>query len=133
MKTELRLVGGATEGGIVELPTEVLLPARTYQEAMRISMRMSRVKRSLESWAELLGYAHPRFSRILNCDLDSPGKDKAFLNPKKYTLFYQITGNYGLRQWFDLESRGLLNHQRMCPREERKQQLLRELELLEAS
>ena len=127
---ELTLIAGM-DSHINELPTDVLLPCRTYQDAMRVSMRLSRVRRSDGDWAYLMGYDQGQWSRILNCDLEAGGKGKAFLNPTKDTLFYRLTGNYGLLQWRVLEAKGMLNHQRMNKDQQRLEALRAEIAELE--
>lgn len=125
----LTLLGGTLEGGSRDVPADLLSPCRTYQDALKVGMRLDPARRTWGAIADALGIDSGQWSRILNCDLRGGTKAK-FLNPAKYSLFEQTVQNNALSKFFRMESEGLLNHQNVS-KEQRRAQLLAELEALE--
>ena len=113
------------------MPADLLMPCRTYQDALKVGMRLDPAKRTWGAIADALGIDKGQWSTILNCDLSGGTKAK-FLNPAKYSQFEKTVQNNALSKFFEMESKGLLNHQNVS-KEQRRAQLLAELEALESA
>ena len=104
-------MGGMQEGGRRDVPADLLMPCRTYQDALKVGMRLDPAKRTWGAIADALGIDKGQWSTILNCDLQAGGRRSKFLNPAKYSQFENTVQNNALSKFFDMESKGLLNHQ----------------------
>ena len=121
---------GAVKGGIDEVPTDYIRPCRTIQEAMWVGIRTSHLP--AEAVGDALGYSKGHWSQILNCNASKRGKGFKGLHPGLYRNFAEVTGNWALYQFLEMERRGQLNHQRNDV-EQRRAQLLAELAELESA
>lgn len=107
----LRLVGGAIEGGFRDVPAELLLHCRTYQDALRVGMKYARRKMDDCKVAELLGISKGHFNKILNCDLSVPGPKRKMMSEPMMDDFENIVGNNALSKYWQLKGQQMLDHQ----------------------
>jgi len=112
---------------IEDAPAHLVAQCRTHQEAVQLCMRLSHVKRTETRWAEIYGTTRGTFNLLLNGGTKAR---KRYIDPEKFNLIQQWAGNRAIAQWFDMESRGLLNHQK--PRDARIRELEAQLAELKA-
>jgi len=98
-----------------------------FIDSVNLCMNQSIVKRTRETWAELLGMSQGTLSLILN----KGGSEKRRRNfpPELINVVQRLSGNTAINQWLDMELKGELNSQQSS--ESRKEKLLAELAEIE--
>lgn len=91
-----------------ELPFEVLTHCRNYREAIRVGVRFSPYIQTEQQLAEALGMDSGRISQILN----KKSRRVRYFDPDRFEELESILGNRCVSQFFELQSKRLLHHQR---------------------
>jgi hypothetical protein len=128
-QAQLGLIGGVSKGGIEDVPSDFLRPCKTIQEAMWVGIRLS--SQHWESVGAALDYSKSHWSQILNCNAAKRGKGFKGMHPSLYRKFSEVTGNWAVYQFLEMERRSQLNHQR-GDIQSRVEELRAELSALEA-
>ena len=92
-----------------DVPEHLVALCRDYIDAVNLCMNESRTKRTRRTWSEHLEMHEASLSLILNKG-GSEGR-KRNLDPNLFDVIQRLAGNRAISQFFDLQSRGLLNHQ----------------------
>lgn len=108
----LRLVGGAIQGGMRDIPAEFLLHCRTYQDALRIGIKFSIGRLDECRVAERLDMSKGHLNKIINCNLSVPGPKRKMMSEPQMDQFEEVVGNNALSKYWALKSERLLDHQR---------------------
>ena len=90
-----------------DAPSQAVAQCKTVEQAAALCMDLSVVKRTRKSWAELLGATGGTLSAIIN----KTGQRIQHMPSDWYLIIQHEAGNRAIAQWFDMESRGQLNHQ----------------------
>jgi len=109
-----------------DAPASLVSQCQNYRDAVRVCIQLSPF--SQDQIAGRLGMAKGSFNLILN--RGGSEKRKRYLDPDLFEAIETICGNRAITQYFEMQSRGLLNRQNKT---ERVAALRRELEMLEAS
>lgn len=117
---------GVMHGGEAEVDDRLVAQCDTEQAAYRLCITCSKVHRSQESIAELMGMSKGAFNAILNSDY---AERKRYMGRTQQILLEQICQNTVVSQWDRLYRKGLLNCQRS--KEDRAAELRAELARLE--
>jgi hypothetical protein len=112
---------------ITDAPPEYIAMCNDVVDAVNLCMNLSTVRYTRGAWALYLGMAEGSLSLILNKGGSS--KRKRFINPDLFGQIQERAGNRAISQYFDMESRGLLNRQ---SKKTRIQELEAELARLKA-
>ena len=119
MKKQMELsIYGNVKTEIVDAPWHLVSICSTKADAYRLTMNLSKVKRSDATWAELLGITKGYLSQILNSTSDSP----KYMPPQVEVELMRLSGNKAFSQWVELAARGELSSQKT------KEQEMAELE-----
>lgn len=94
---------------IRDLPPHLVALCRDYIDAVNLCMNESNVKRTRRTWAELLDMKEGSLNIIINRG-GSSGR-KRNMDPALFDTIQRLAGNRAICQFFDMQSRGLLNHQ----------------------
>lgn len=116
---------GSIDTSVVEAPRDLVALCRNKADAYRLTMNLSRVKRSDTAWAELLDMPKGRLSQILNPETNTA----RYMPPKCEVELIRLSGNTAFTQWVVMAAKGELAHQKST--ESRKAELLAELAQLE--
>ena len=108
----LRLVGGAIQGGMRDIPAEFLLHCRTYQDALRIGIKFSLSRLDECRVAERMGMSKGHLNKIINCDLLEAGPKRKMMSEYQMEQFEEVVGNNALSKYWVLKFERLLDHQR---------------------
>lgn len=117
---------GEISNEIISLDWSLVRLCKTEQEAMRLCIDKSRVRRKQEDIAELLGMNRSSLNTILNADHNTRAR---YMSRLKQIELQKLCGNRAIDQWAEMYAKGLLNHQTST--EQRKAELLAELRELE--
>lgn len=107
-------------------PEHLVSLCDTKADAYRLTMNLSRVKRSDATWAELLGLSRGYLSQILNPRTNSP----KYMPPKAEVELVRLAGNTAFCQWVIMSAKGQLNSQKTDA--QREAELLQELAAIKA-
>lgn len=94
---------------IRDVPAHLVALCRDYVDAVNLCMNESNVKRTRRTWAGLLGMNEGSLNIILN--RGGTSERKRNLDANLFDAIQRLAGNRAISQFFDLQSRGLLNHQ----------------------
>ena len=100
----LRLVGGAIQGGMRDIPAEFLLHCRTYQDALRIGIKFSLSRLDECRVAERMGMSKGHLNKIINCDLLEAGPKRKMMSEYQMEQFEEVVGNNALSKYWVLSS-----------------------------
>jgi hypothetical protein len=117
MQQQLRIMG-AVSGEVKNLPWRDVAMCRSECDAIKMCMKMARVRMSDESWADAIGLVHKTtgkpdasaFSRMINADTNNKPR---FLSFSQYKLIQKVAGNRAIEQWYELWESGELDCQKM--------------------
>lgn len=99
---------------IRDIPAHLVAQCRDYIDAVNLCMNESTVKRTRRAWASLLDEVDGKMKEgTLNLILNRGGKSerKRTLDPNYFDVIQRLAGNRAISQFFDMQSKGLLNHQ----------------------
>jgi len=92
----------------VNAPSHLVASCRDYTDSIRLCMSLSNPKRNERAWAELLEMSPGNLSAVLNSRFS---KRKRFMNPDLYPVIEDLAGNRAISQFFEMQSKGMLNSQ----------------------
>ena len=112
VQTEMQLMG-QIDLEIRDLPAEQVAHCSHWAQAIRLCMDRSRVRRTQDSWAELLGMTRGALNTILNSDTAAKreGRER-YLSIDLATDIQVLAGNRAIEQYMSMRRQGLLNCQR---------------------
>lgn len=115
MQGELRLIGEINSQR-VDVPWDEVALCNTVQQAYWLCMKHSRVKRTQDNWADLLGFkSRGALNNVLNSDQT---KCVRHLGRIREIQLQQLACNNAIEQWADLYQKGMLNCQKTLDDEE---------------
>ena len=94
---------------ISDAPSNLVALCSNYREVVKLCMNLSHHRMTQGEWADYLGMAEGSLSLILNPPRGNHRKRN--LDPELFNKIQMKAGNRAISQFFDMESRGLLNHQ----------------------
>ncbi len=128
MQQEMCLLGDV-KGEVREVDWRLVRQCRTEQAAMRLCVQLSRVRRTQECLAKVLGLrTRSTLNTILNSDYN---KRPRHMSRKMQADLQVACGNRAIDQWASLYERGGLAHQQT--EQQRINELRQELAALESS
>lgn len=128
MQRELRLLGEINTQR-VDVPWDEVSMCETVQQAYWLCMKHSRVKRTQDNWADLLGFkSRGALNNVLNSDQT---KLVRHLGRVREIELQRLACNNAIEQWADLYQKGMLNCQKS--KDDEIQQLEQRLQQLRAS
>lgn len=123
---ELALLGELTNE-LKEIEPRFVAMCDSHPQAVRLCMDKSRVKRTQDDWADVIGMNRSQFKQCI-----STSKERTKNLPAEREEQLQMAaGNLAISQWRKMYRMGLLNCQRS--KEDRKAELLAELAKLDAA
>lgn len=109
MKKQMELgIYGNVKSEIVEASWSLVALCKSKADAYRLTMNLSKVKRSDSTWAELLGISKGYLSQILNASSNSP----KYMPPDVEVELMRLSGNKAFNQWVELAAKGELTSQK---------------------
>src|SRR5690606_22855270 len=91
-----------------DAPAELVAMCNTAVDAVNLCMRLARIPMPLEDWANKLDMKKGTLSILLN---GGTRKRRRYFNPDDFIFIQQIAGNRAIAQYFEMESKGMLNRQ----------------------
>ena len=114
MKNQMELsIYGNVKSEIIDAPWHSVALCRSKADAYRLTMTLSRVKRSDSTWAELLGISKGYLSQILNSTSNSP----KYMPPNAEVELMRLSGNKAFNQWVEMAAKGELLSQKTVEQE----------------
>lgn len=95
MSNSLNLAFGALNGDVIPVAEGQLRAATSFKDALRLCMKLSRVKRTQADLASQAGINACQFSKILHSDFHLPGDS--------IVLIEKLCGNSAMTQWLALQ------------------------------
>lgn len=110
MQRELPLFQAFQGGELSDAPAHLVAACQTHLDAVRLCIRLSRIERTYENWADLLCLSKGAFSLLLN---GGSADRKRHFDPSLFERIQLEAGNRAISQWFDFMGKGLLNRQQV--------------------
>lgn len=95
MSNSLNLAFGMTSGVVTPVAETQLRAAKSFKDALRLCMKLSRVKRIQSDLAMQAGINPTQFSKIIHSDFHLPGDSIAVIE--------RLCGNCAMTQWLALQ------------------------------
>lgn len=110
---------------VTDAPSNLVAICRDYIDAVNLCMNLSVIRRSRRQWATLLGMKEGSLSLILN--KGGTSDRRRTLDPTLFEDIQENAGNRAISQFFDMQSRGLLNSQSKQNRIDQLEEELKQL------
>ncbi len=110
---------------VTDAPSNLVAICRDYIDAVNLCMNLSVIRRSRRQWATLLGMKEGSLSLILN--KGGTSDRRRTLDPNLFEDIQENAGNRAISQFFDMQSRGLLNSQSKQNRIDQLEEELKQL------
>ena len=101
MNQSLNLSFGAMNGQVSTVDESQLRGAKTFKDALKLCMKLSRVKRTQSDLASQAGINVCQFSKIIRADFHLPGDAIATIE--------KLCGNAAMTQWLALQHNATLH------------------------
>lgn len=95
MNKSLPLAFGASNGQVSTVDESQLKGAKTFKDALKLCMKLSRVKRTQADLASQAGINVCQFSKIIRADFHLPGDAIAVIE--------KLCGNTAMTQWLAMQ------------------------------
>lgn len=95
MNQSLNLSFGVSNGEVLTVDESQLKGAKTFKDALKLCMKLSRVKRTQADLASQAGVNACQFSKILHSDFHLPGDAIATIE--------KLCGNTAMTQWLAMQ------------------------------
>lgn len=96
---------------IREIDSRLVGQCKTYKQAVALCMSQAKTPYTRERWAYMLDMSKGTLNTILDGERRED-KRKRNLDPSLFSEIQRIAGNQAINQWFQMELRGELDHQR---------------------
>jgi hypothetical protein len=101
MNNSLNLSFGVTNGEVLTVDESHLKACKSFKDALRLCMKLSRVKRTQADLALQAGINVCQFSKILHADFHLPGDSIAAIE--------RLCGNTSMTQWLALQNGAVIH------------------------
>jgi plasmid maintenance system antidote protein VapI len=101
MNQSLNLSFGVSNGEVLTVDEAQLKACKTFKDALRLCMKLSRVKRTQADLASQAGINVCQFSKIIRADFHLPGDSIASIE--------KLCGNAAMTQWLALQHNATLH------------------------